>query len=99
VSITTNPQTLFPGVTLGASLFQSQTGVNQVSSALAARVIGTGLNSQPAASTVTNELNTLINTLCTASPPTSPCASQPRVVAIATAACAAAFGSSDMLIN
>ena len=94
VSITTSPQTLFPGVNFSAALFSSPAGINQVTSALAARVLGTGLSSQPAASTVTNELTTLINTLCTA----SACNSVPRVQAVATAACAAALGSSDMLV-
>jgi hypothetical protein len=86
---------LFPNVTFSASLFSSPTGVNQVASALAARVLGTNLTSQPAASTVTNELGTLINTLCQS----SACTTLLRVQAVATAACAAAFGSSDMLIN
>jgi Concanavalin A-like lectin/glucanases superfamily len=94
VAVTTSPQTLFPGVTFGAALFSSPAGINQVTSALAARVLGTGLNSQPTASTVTNELTTLINTLCTA----SACNSVARVQAVATAACAAALGSSDMLV-
>jgi hypothetical protein len=95
IAVTTQPQTLFPGVTFGASLFSSQAGVNQVTSALAARVIGAGLTSQPAASTMTNELGNLIGALCAA----SPCNSQARVQAVATAACAAALGSSDVLIN
>jgi hypothetical protein len=86
---------LFPNVTFSATLFSSPTGINQVASALAARVLGTNLASQPAASTVTNELGTLINTLCQS----SACSTLLRVQAVATAACAAAFGSSDMLIN
>ena len=94
VSISTSPQSLFPGVSFSATLFNSPAGINQVTSALAARVLGTGLNSQPAASTVTNELTTLINTLCTS----SACNSVARVQAVATAACAAAMGSSDMLV-
>jgi hypothetical protein len=95
VAITAQPQTLFPGVTFSASLFNTPTGINQVTSALAARVLGTGLNSQPAASTMTTELGNLITTLCTS----SACNSVARVQAVATAACAAALGSSDMLIN
>ena len=90
-----DPQTLFPGVSFSATLFNSPAGINQVTSALATRVLGTGLNSQPAASTVTNELTTLINTLCTS----SACNTLARVQAVATAACAAALGSSDMLVN
>jgi hypothetical protein len=95
VAITTQPQALFPGVTFSASLFNTPTGINQVTSALAARVLGTGLTSQPAASTMTTELGNLITTLCTS----SACNSVARVQAVATAACAAALGSSDMLIN
>jgi hypothetical protein len=87
---------MFPGVTFNASLYSTQGGINQVTSALAARVLGTGLNSQPAASSVTNELNSLIGTLCTGA---SPCNSTARVLAVTSAACAAAMGSADMLIN
>ncbi len=86
---------LFPGVTFTSSLFGSPTGVNQVASALAARVLGTGLTSQPAASTVTGELGNLIGALCSS----SACNTQARVLAVTSAACAAALGSSDMLIN
>jgi hypothetical protein len=86
---------LFPGVNFSASLFSSPAGVNQVTSALAARVLGANLASQPAASTVTTELGTLINTLCLS----SACNSVARVEAVTTAACAAALGSSDVLIN
>ena len=86
---------LFPGVTFSASLFSTPAGINQVTGALAARVLGTSLSSQPAASTVTTELGSLITTLCQS----SACNSVPRVEAVAMAACAAALGSSDMLIN
>ncbi len=89
---------LFPGVTISASLFGANgtaAGVNQISSALAARVLGTGLATQPAGSTVTTELNSMIGKLCTS----SPCTSLARVQAVTSAACAAALGSSDMLIN
>jgi hypothetical protein len=95
VAVTTNSQALLPGITLSASTFQSPAGINQVTGALAARVLGTGLNSQPAASTVTTELSNLITTLCTS----QACTSLARVQAVATAACAAALGSSDVLIN
>ena len=84
---------LFPGITFTASLYPS--GTSQVTSALAARVLGTGLQSQPAASTVTNELGSLITNLCN----TSACNTQARVLAVTSAACAAAFGSADMLID
>ncbi len=84
---------LFPGVAFNASLYPG--GAAQVSSLLAARVLGTGLASQPAASTVTTELNSMINTLCT----TTACNTTARVLAVTSAACAAAFGSADMLID
>jgi hypothetical protein len=95
VAVTTNSQALLPGVTLSASTFQSAAGINQVTGALAARVLGTGLNTQPATSTVTTELGNLITTLCTS----QACTSLARVQAVTTAACAAALGSSDVLIN
>ena len=84
---------LFPGVTFSASLYPA--GAGQVSSLLAARVLGAGLASQPAASTVTTELNSLIGTLCG----TTSCTTTARVLAVTSAACAAAFGSADMLID
>jgi hypothetical protein len=65
-----------------------------VTSALANRVLGTGLNSQPAASTITNELTTLIGNLCT----TNSCTTSNGTYAVAAAACATAFGSADMLM-
>jgi hypothetical protein len=66
-----------------------------VTSALAARVLGTGLHSQPAASTVTSELSTLIGNLCS----DNDCTTSAGTNAVAAAACATAFGSADMLIN
>jgi len=86
------------GVTFSSSTFGANgTGANTstVSSALAARVLGTGLNAQPAALPVTTELNSLIGKLCTS----SPCTTLARVQSVAAAACAAALGSSVMLIN
>jgi hypothetical protein len=89
---------MFPGVTFNASTYPAQT--NLVTSALAARVLSNGSTqtfpNQPAASTVTTELNNLIGILCTGS---SPCNNLPRVTAVTAAACAAAFGSADMSIN
>jgi hypothetical protein len=86
---------VFPGLTFGPSTLTGS-GITTVTSALAARVLGNGqLHSQPAASTVTNELGTLINTLCT----TQACNTTARVQAVTAAACATAFGSADMLIN
>ena len=87
---------MFPGVTFSATLFSSPTGISSVSNALAAKVLGTGMASQPASSTVTTELNNLIGILCTGS---SPCNSLARVQAVTSAACAAALGSADMSIN
>jgi hypothetical protein len=89
---------LFPGVTFSASLFGATgtaPGVHQVSSALAARVVGTGLNTQPAQSTITSELDTMIGKLCTS----SSCSTLQRVQAVTAAACAAALGSADVMIN
>jgi hypothetical protein len=87
------------GMTLTSGTFGANgtaPGAGTVSSALAARVIGTGLtNTQPATTTVSNELVSMIGKLCTS----SACSSLARVQAVAAAACAAAFGSSDMLIN
>jgi hypothetical protein len=89
---------LLPGVTLNGSTYSTQTGIDSVTSALAARVLGTGLSAQPAASTMTGatgELDLLIGRLCT----TAACNTNARVLAVTAAACAAALGSSDMLIN
>ena len=83
-------------MTLSGSLFNTQPGIDQVTSALASRVLGTGLSSQPTAGTVTGELSALIHTLCSSTSCTN---NQARVIAVTTAACAAALGSSDMLIN
>ena len=85
--------TALPGVTINASLYPG--GAASVTGALAARVLGNSPNSQPAAGTVTTELGNLINTLCT----TSACNTVARAQAVTAAACAAAFGSADMLID
>ena len=95
VAVTTAAQTLLPGVTLNASQYATQGGIDQVTGALAARVLGTGLKSQPAAATVSGELSSLIGKLCAS----SACDNLPRVQDVTTAACAAALGSSDLLIN
>ena len=55
-----------------------------------------GLASQPAASTVSTELNNLIGILCSGS---APCNSTARVSAVTVAACAAALGNADVLID
>ena len=89
---------VLPGVTLSGGLFSSQSGRDSVTAPLAAKVLGTGLNSQPAASTMSGaggELDTLINNLCS----TTACSTTARVQAVTAAACATAFGSANMLIN
>ncbi len=92
-------QSLFGVPSITSSLFGANgtaPGTATVSNALAARVIGTGLTAtQPAAATVSGELTTMIGKLCTS----SACSTQARAQAVAAAACAAALGSSDMLIN
>jgi len=89
---------VIPGVTLSAGLFPSQAGMDSVTGPLAARVLGSGLHSQPAASTMTGasgELDKLIVNLCS----TSACSTVARVQAVTAAACATAFGNANMLIN
>jgi Concanavalin A-like lectin/glucanases superfamily len=83
------------GAPLSASQFTSQPGIDSVTTAIANKVLGTGLHSQPQASTVTAELSSLIHTLCT----TNSCTTIQGTNAVAAAACATAFGSADMLIN
>ena len=90
-----NPQyaaTVLPGVTINGSLYPANS--SSVTNALAARVLGSGLHSQPAATTVTTELGNLINNLCS----TTACNTTARAQAVTAAACATAFGSADMLI-
>jgi hypothetical protein len=89
---------VLPGVTLGATQFASQGGIDAVTGPLAARVLGTGQTHQPAASTMTGptgELDILIGNLCS----TSACNTVARVQAVTAAACATAFGNANMLIN
>jgi hypothetical protein len=96
---------VLPGVTLSAGLFSSQAGMDSVTGPLAARLLGSGLHSQPASTTLTGpyggpgsntgELTNLIGELCT----TTACSTVARVQAVTAAACATAFGSADMLIN
>jgi len=69
--------------------------LSTVTSALANRVLGNSPKSQPAASTVTTELNSLIGLLCS----DNDCTTIAGTKAVAAAACATAFGSADMLIN
>jgi hypothetical protein len=89
---------IMPGVTLSAGLFGTQSGRDSVTAPLAAKVLGTGLHSQPSASSMSGaggELDTLINNLCSA----TACNTAARVQAVTAAACATAFGGADMLIN
>jgi hypothetical protein len=83
------------GTNLSATQFTSQAGKDTVTNALASRVLGTGLKSQPDPTTVTNELSALIGKLCT----TNSCTTSTGTYAVAAAACATAFGSADMLID
>jgi hypothetical protein len=53
------------------------------------------LKSQPSAAAVSGELTNLIGTLCKSTACTNP----GRPVLVATAACAAALGSAETLIN
>lgn len=93
VNNSTYASQVLPGITINGSLYPAGSG--SVTSALAARLLGSGLNSQPTAATVTTELGNLITTLCS----TSACNTQARAQAVTAAACATAFGSADMLIN
>ena len=74
---------------------RTQKPLDSVTNALAVRVLGANLKTQPAASSVTTELSSLIGNLCT----TNSCTTTKGTLAVAAAACAAALGSSDMLIN
>jgi Concanavalin A-like lectin/glucanases superfamily len=89
---------VLPGVTLSATQFSSQAGIDQVTAPLAARVLGGGVKSVPPASTLTGasgELDKLITNLCTA----TACNNVARVQAVTAAACATAFGNANMSIN
>jgi hypothetical protein len=87
---------VLPGMTLNPSTFATAQGINVVSSALAARVVGTGnLHAMPPASQIAGELDKLIPALCA----TSACNNTARVTAVTAAACAAAFGNAVMMIN
>jgi hypothetical protein len=88
-------QTALFGAPLSASQFTSAGGINSVTSAIAAKVLGNAPNSQPAALTITTELSSLIGKLCT----TNSCTTSKGTSAVAAAACATALGSADMLIN
>jgi hypothetical protein len=88
-------QTSLFGGPLSSSQFTSQGGIDSVTTAIANKVLGTGLHSQPSVSTITTELSTLIHALCT----TNSCSTTQGTNAVAAAACATAFGSADMMIN
>jgi hypothetical protein len=89
---------IFGSVAFNGSLFQTQAGINSVTGPLATLAVGSGsLTHQPAAATVTTELSNLIGVLCTGS--TSCNGNAARVSAVTVAACAAALGNADVLIN
>ena len=88
-----------PSVTFGASQFANQAGIDAVTGPLATLVVGNGqLTTQPLASTLTGatgELDLLVGRLCLS----TACSSTGRVMAVASATCAAALGNADVLIN
>src|ERR1700722_10474907 len=89
-------QTQVYGTTLSATQFTMPGGIATVTSALAARVLGsTPVASAPPASSITTELGSLIGKLCA----TNSCSTLQGTYAVAAAACATALGSADMLIN
>ena len=89
---------MFPGADFSnGSLLTTSNGITSVTTPLAAKVLGSGLNSAPSASSVTQELNALVGKLCSNS--ATPCNTTARTLAVTSAVCAAAFGSADMLIN
>ena len=92
---TTSLQPPVFGSVLGASQFKTPSGISSVTTALANRVLGNSPKSQPAANTITTELGSLIGLLCS----DNDCTTTKGTNAVAAAACAAAFGSADMLIN
>ncbi|MGO8830001.1 MAG: LamG domain-containing protein [Steroidobacteraceae bacterium] len=85
------------------TLFNTAGGISSVTTPLANLVVGAStlpsgsgpLASQPAASTVSTELNNLVGLLCTS----TPCSSAARVQAVTIGACAAALGNADVLID
>jgi hypothetical protein len=88
--------TVLPNIAIAGALYSTPAGISSVSSALAARVLGTNLASAPAVSTVTTELTNLEANLCSAA---TPCTTTARAQAVTVALCAATFGSADMLVN
>ena len=63
---------------------------------LATLAVGTGLSQQPAAASVSTEITNLIGLLCNGS---TPCSTAGRAQNVAIAACAAALGNADVLID
>jgi hypothetical protein len=97
-NVAVNSSTLQPqvfGTNLSPAQFKTQPGIDIVTGALASRLLGTGLNSQPNATPVRTELSSLIGKLCM----TNDCTTSKGTYAVAAAACATAFGSAEMLIN
>jgi hypothetical protein len=88
-------QQLFPGVAFNGSTYPASTAT--VANDLAVRLVGNGqLQHQPPAAKVSTEIQNLIGTLCASQTCSNDTA---RTVAVTTAACAAALGSAEMLIN
>jgi hypothetical protein len=87
-------QTQLFGAPLSPTQFTTPGGTSAVTTAIANKVLSSGAH-QPGASTITNELGTLIGQLCT----TNSCTTQQGTNAVAAAACATALGSADVLIN
>jgi concanavalin A-like lectin/glucanase superfamily protein len=97
-NVAVNSSTLQPqvfGTNLSPAQFKTQPGIDIVTGALASRLLGTGLSSQPNATPVRTELSSLIGKLCM----TNDCTTSKGTYAVAAAACATAFGSAEMLIN
>ncbi len=87
---------MFPGVNFSnPNLLPGSS--SSITGPLAQLAVGGGsLASQPAAATVSTELNNLIGILCSGS---APCNNTARVSAVTVAACAAALGNADVLID
>jgi hypothetical protein len=86
---------MFPGVTFGTSLYPA--GAGTVAGDLATAVSGSTLLKSQATikSAVSTELVNLIGALCGS----SACSTQARTVAVTSAACAAALGNANVMIN
>jgi hypothetical protein len=89
---------LFPGVDFSNGSLFAGNNYSMVSGPLAKLAVGGGsLMRQPPTASVQTELNALMGILCTGSSPCNGDAN--RVQAVTVAACAAALGNADVLIN